>query len=293
MDRRANNDEQASHSEQVKMPKRTNQTQRAKQWINSYENVVDWFAKWDFDSLLEDDTKIVRIREFLPNFVAEEILAVLQRLPDKYWELSETSGDYEANHSFRKTKSCAELESIFRLFSALFPSHIPSFNAAKYQKRDNIGAHDDRAYVDVKMSDNGSMQLCSRDITLVYYLTKQWTAQMGGAFVDLEDNIKYVPEFNSAVLFRVPHLHQVEPVLVDLPRYSIFGWFLTPGMLYSLEDEEEETQQSDLNTTTVKTNNFSQTLKTLKQKHALRKMLKNQKKIAKLKSLKIASASSA
>jgi len=32
----------------------------------------------------------------------------------------------------------------------------------------------------------GEMISCSRDLTCVYYLTKDWTESMGGAFVDLE-----------------------------------------------------------------------------------------------------------
>lgn len=90
------------------------------------------------------------------------------------------------------------------------------------------------------------MVSCSRDLTCVYHLTKDWTAGMGGAFVDLEAGPSedeaaaaaggeaeegmeggggsgaaaggagglqhpaqqargrlYVPEFNSAVFFRV------------------------------------------------------------------------------------------
>jgi hypothetical protein len=70
---------------------------------------------------------------------------------------------------------------------------------------------------------------------------------MGGAFVDLQDNVNYVPEFNSAVLFKVPHLHMVEPVLVNCPRYTIFGWFLKPGKLYPLQDDESnEKDQRDV-----------------------------------------------
>ena len=45
----------------------------------------------------------------------------------------------------------------------------------------------------------------------------------------------YVPEFNSIAAFRVPRWHIVTPVACDEPRYSVFGWFLSPGRLYELQ----------------------------------------------------------
>jgi hypothetical protein len=47
-----------------------------------------------------------------------------------------------------------------------------------------------------------------------------------------------VPEYNSAVMFRIPRWHQVTPVTGDRPRYSIFGWFLQPGQTYPLNTGE-------------------------------------------------------
>ena len=49
----------------------------------------------------------------------------------------------------------------------------------------------------------------SRDIAVIYYLTKNWTKEMGGSLVDLETNRKYVPEFNSLIAFTVPRWHEV------------------------------------------------------------------------------------
>ncbi len=97
---------------------------------------------------------------------------------------------------------------------------------------------------------------CSRVLTCVYYLTKEWTPDMGGALVDLEAHPEegeaswqelerraaaagadeqpgarppkhpaqrrrgrvLVPHFNTAVFFRVPHWHAVTPLTTDRPR---------------------------------------------------------------------------
>ena len=66
----------------------------------------------------------------------------------------------------------------------------------------------------------------------------------GGLLIDHEGEKMYVPEFNSAVVFRVPRFHQVTPVKTHLPRYSLFGWWLVKGEKYTLnltpnQDKEE------------------------------------------------------
>jgi Rps23 Pro-64 3,4-dihydroxylase Tpa1-like proline 4-hydroxylase len=123
------------------------------------------------------------------------------------------------------------------------PDQFNAFSAARYETDHHIAPHDDRAYTPVQL-DTGEVITCSRDLTCVYYLTKDWTADMGGAFVDLEADPEpgpssngtagsgggssgsggggsmvqhpaqqrpgrvYVPEFNSAVFFRVPRYHR-------------------------------------------------------------------------------------
>ena len=49
--------------------------------------------------------------------------------------------------------------------------------------------------------------------------------------------VEHVPSFNSMVVFAVPRMHAVAPVLVDSrPRFSLFGWWLAAGKLYELDD---------------------------------------------------------
>lgn len=85
------------------------------------------------------------------------------------------------------------------------------------------------------------MTPCSRDIACIYYLAKDWTAQDGGVLLDkgpssAGDEMQprpFVPEFNSAVFFRVPRLHAVTAVTTKTKlRYSIFGWIYNEGVKY-------------------------------------------------------------
>ncbi|KAJ1470424.1 hypothetical protein T484DRAFT_1847809, partial [Baffinella frigidus] len=116
--------------------------------------------------------------------------------------------------------------------AALPESRIHALQAARYTRGGFIEPHDDAAYVDATV--NGNTVLCSRQFAIIFYLTKGWDATCGGSLVDhkVTPPKLYVPEFNSIVTFKVPRLHEVMPVTVDRPRFTIFGWFLTPGKLY-------------------------------------------------------------
>ena len=127
------------------------------------------------------------------------------------------------------------------------------FDFARYGKRDHIAKHDDRAIVSFPMVDEAGETYdapASRAVAAIYYLSREWKAQYGGALVDLEasDEPKhYVPQFNRLILFRVPRWHLVEAVKTDkAKRMSIFGWFCSPGVLYDLEaDTDADTEEDD------------------------------------------------
>merc|ERR1712232_1404043 len=64
----------------------------------------------------------------------------------------------------------------------------------------------------------------------VYYLTKDWPADCGGTFVDLQTGREFLPEFNTLIAFRVPRMHEVTAVeTLARRRFSILGWWLIPG----------------------------------------------------------------
>lgn len=217
---------------------------KALAWLNSYSKVSRWLAQWDVPQLLEANDGFFKIPNFLPPAVAEEALRIVERIPESNWLPTAADQDYSSHnnieHSFLSTKQGPNLEELLRVFMLLLPEHLNVFSAAKYQRSDRIAPHDDKAFTPIRMADTGEVVLCSRDITMVYYLAKDWKPEMGGAFIDLVTGIKHVPEFNTAVIFKVPRFHEVEAVAVDRPRYSIFGWYLLPGQLYDLFDGKGE-----------------------------------------------------
>lgn len=77
---------------------------------------------------------------------------------------------------------------------------------------------------------DGSVQRCRRDVALILYLTKDWQESKGGVLIDRGPPDKpllrtFVPQFNTAVIFEVPRLHEVTAVRTKTARYSIFGWY--------------------------------------------------------------------
>uniref|UniRef100_A0A383W562 Fe2OG dioxygenase domain-containing protein n=1 Tax=Tetradesmus obliquus TaxID=3088 RepID=A0A383W562_TETOB len=224
--------------------------QRFRKWINSYPDVSAWLEKYgDLEQQLDDNGGLLKIENFLPTFVAEGILEMLRGIDDKTWNLTAAGDDYVHNnirHEFLSVKQGPPgLQDVFRIFTLLLPDSLFTFSAAKYCKAGHIVPHDDRAYTQVLM-DDGSMQLCSRTIACIYYLTHGWSEADGGHLVDLEapgGPQQHLPAFNSVVAFRIPRWHEVKPVTGDRPRYSIFGWFLEPGKLYELNTGEEAPPQ--------------------------------------------------
>jgi hypothetical protein len=63
--------------------------QRYRKWINSYADVSAWLEKYgDLEQQLDDNGGLVKIENFLPTFVAEGILQMLQGIDDKTWNVS-------------------------------------------------------------------------------------------------------------------------------------------------------------------------------------------------------------
>eukprot|EP00798_Chlamydomonas_sp_ICE-L_P018994 gene18994-25578_t len=201
---------------------------KAEAWMDSFPKVSKWMGQYDVEALIQKSGGLVRVSNFLPDFVADALHDSLDAIPEKSWLMTSAGQDHSQNnilHAFWSTKQAPGLDRITRLFSTLVPDSLHTFSAARYMSGHHIDPHDDRAYTEVTL-DNGRLLSCSRDIAVIYYLTK------GG--------VQYVPQYNSAVLFRIPRYHQVTPVKTALPRFTIFGWFLVPGKLYKLFTGEED-----------------------------------------------------
>ena len=233
-------------------------------WCSNEKKVNEWVQKVDLGGKLGPRITggrgvgpLVFIEDVLPSRVAEGARAAIQ-LTNKFdWEvaqpLNDTRGgeDYGAgstNHRFRGADGSEILQLLYVAMNKLLPTvveaglrpGIGSFAAGCYLKGDFIEAHDDAAYKDIPnpQAPGLTMQV-SRDVAVILYLCKNWTKNDGGLFVDYGDKGGQVrsitPQFNSMAAFRVPRLHEVTPVeSASKKRYSIFGWFMSPGQLYPL-----------------------------------------------------------
>eukprot|EP01129_Flabellula_baltica_P004651 TRINITY_DN1635_c0_g1_i1.p1 TRINITY_DN1635_c0_g1~~TRINITY_DN1635_c0_g1_i1.p1 ORF type:complete len:252 (+),score=58.02 TRINITY_DN1635_c0_g1_i1:309-1064(+) len=220
-------------------------------WCNDFESVMSWMSQYNLEQLLEENNGICKISNFLPDDIARQAYELVKSIPLDEWAMTEAQRDYGKNnidHKFYSLKGDERIEDFLRLFICLQDfERFSSFSAGCYLEGHFIESHDDRAYVDV-LEESGDILTCSRDIACIYYMTDDWKEEDGGWLVDNETGDVYVPEFNSLVCFVVPRYHEVTKVSPGKKRYSVFGWFLEPGLLYDLytgDDKKENDQKGD------------------------------------------------
>lgn len=189
---------------------------------------------------------LLRLRDFFPKDIADATLRVIESLPESAWELSEAAGeDDAARHKFWSADltdipDLLPLRSVFWGLLKNFRGEatLPIFSIARYGASDNIGRHDDRAHVPFFSDTN----IFSRTVAAIWYLTREWSEEDGGSFLDLGEKVapdasKLVPVYNSLVAFEVPHMHAVSAVTGSRYRYSVFGWWHQKGKRYELPTE--------------------------------------------------------
>jgi hypothetical protein len=87
--------------------------QRFSKWINSYPDVSAWLEKYgDLEQQLADDGGLVKIENFLPIFVAEGILEMLQGINDKTWNVSDAlAAGCRLLHELQRQQHCCSSSS--------------------------------------------------------------------------------------------------------------------------------------------------------------------------------------
>lgn len=215
----------------------------ALEWLRNVDLVRSRMASHQVERKLEEGGGFCKISTFLPNKVALAAHDLLAKHSE--WEtMNEGEVAYQTDtidHCFQFAEPAdhpATLGLLADAIALLFEDLVPSFSAAKYGKGDCIAPHDDKAHVSVE-SARGRTQLYSRKYAGILYLTRGWKARFGGALLDFATETEHVPTFNTLIVFEVPRMHAVAPVLIDgMPRLSVFGWWLKRGRLYELDATE-------------------------------------------------------
>ena len=195
-------------------------------WLSCYETVCAHLSRWDLPRLIQQGNGITRIRNVFPDHVALEILRRLECIPENFWLQTAAEQDYSKNnisHSFVSTKTGNGIEYILRIFGLFYPDDLNVFSAARYTESDHIENHDDRAYVDVMMEDGGVVQ-CSRDVAIIYYLTKGWDREKGGILIDKETGTFHsmYARINDDITAGI----HVPPFNLDLARWNLHRYYL-------------------------------------------------------------------
>ena len=193
--------------------------------------------------LAKSPDDLIVIDDFLPPKLARAALRAVKTTPPASWQVAKNDpkdrgaavhryrvGDGSIGSSYNN-----DIEQLLSLVGGTAlpgaPESMVRLQLGRYESGDQIAPHDDAATQKLIMQGGGPPVKASRRIAVVYYLTKDWTREMGGSFVDLHrgKSIEYVPQFNRLVAFNVPRLHSVQPVTANRPRYSVFGWLYRKG----------------------------------------------------------------
>ncbi len=142
---------------------------RALAWLDSYPKVSRWMQQYDIEQLVDEGGGFALVPKFLPGFVAEGALQILQRLP--HWSDTAAEEDYTHNnisHRFFSSKGSAcsggdggtqPLDTLLRAFSLLRPGQLNAFSAARYERDHHIAPHDDRAYTPVLLDTGDCVEI--------------------------------------------------------------------------------------------------------------------------------------
>lgn len=188
------------------------------------------------------------VPNLLPTSVAEAALVLMRALPEEHWDLASAKTDQgkrkdgagTTRHSFAgyPREDAEGLLPIFAALDGILPGQRSLLQCGRYKTNDFIEPHDDMAFATL------DGQEYSRDVAVVLHLTPGWGLADGGAFVDHAGGSARCPTFNTLVVFRVPRMHEVSPVTTRAARYSMYGWFLAPGKLYTLDAVKQAKPQN-------------------------------------------------
>eukprot|EP00124_Ichthyophonus_hoferi_P002263 Ihof_evm9s147 gene=Ihof_evmTU9s147 len=155
------------------------------QFLRSDFNLEEWMKQYDWEKIVDSNGGLAKISNFLPEDVANKMLETFEGITDDEWAIvtaEEQKTNYATNvaHTFYGTKQFSNSHAILDMFRCVMPDRAAVFTAGKYLEGDFIEKHDDRARKVI------GGHVYSRELTLVYYLTKDWKEEYGGGLIDNE-----------------------------------------------------------------------------------------------------------
>jgi len=217
------------------------------EWLQNEVQVQHSIERYDIVDMLNNSDGLVEIPDFFPLSVAEAIHTELLSLHEDRWSVREDN-DNEVQNTTQHHFLVASPNDIkndlltlaIRVVQMLLPEKRSVFSAGKYLAGDHITEHDDHALVMHQDPADKEPVLCSRDVAVICYLSKEWKPEYGGLLVDTATEKVYVPTFNKLIAFMVPRFHEVTAVTSNIPRLSLFGWFLVEGDIYHYVEDAKQ-----------------------------------------------------
>eukprot|EP00930_Biecheleria_cincta_P101136 TRINITY_DN92771_c0_g1_i1.p1 TRINITY_DN92771_c0_g1~~TRINITY_DN92771_c0_g1_i1.p1 ORF type:complete len:302 (-),score=41.79 TRINITY_DN92771_c0_g1_i1:55-960(-) len=229
---------------------------RSKQMMGA--SFWDSVERTGLQQVLDDNSGIVQVLNFLPGVLASHTLTRLEALSENEWRSESHKGSIvdEALQSIatmlvpERSKMVEYSDATYKgdairgasgLIESLVGDSVIRLQAARYQSSNHIKKHGDSGTTVASMFTQTPLgqhilpgTKMKRKFAVILYLTRDWKESYGGCLVDhgCERRARtIVPQFNSAIIFKVPRDHEVTKMVEGSPsRYTVFGWFHEVGL---------------------------------------------------------------
>ena len=170
-------------------------------------------AHGDIERRLDEGGGFVKIRNFMPEAVAEHALSTLAGFGEEEWGTDQGDCHHFGSISCDNVEGYENLMEIARPLWLMLPGRVPTFSAGRYGRGHHIARHTgappllsprargrapltwwlcgaDAGMVPVAAED-GTVTLYNREIASVWHLAKDWQPSYGGQLIDYQTGKEY------------------------------------------------------------------------------------------------------